>query len=125
IMILMKDIVRDGHAALRNQSADVAVPPNDEDIQLLNDMLTFLKNSQDETMSEKYNLRGGVGLAAPQLGINKKLIAVHFTYDDTLYSYQLINPKVISHSVEQAYLSGGEGCLSVDENIEGYVVRHK
>src|SRR5699024_10471963 len=48
-----------------------------------------------------------------------------FSHEDKLYSYQLINPKIISHSVEQAYLGGGEGCLSVDENIEGYVVRHK
>ena len=121
----MKDIVRDGHEALRNQSIDVELPPADEDIQLLNDMLDFLKNSQDEEISEKYQLRSGVGLAAPQLGINKKLIAIHFSYDNQLYSYQLINPKIISHSVEQAYLAGGEGCLSVDEDIEGYVVRNK
>lgn len=125
MMILMKDIVRDGHEALRNKSSEVPIPPSEEDIQLLNDMLDFIKNSQDDELREKYNLRAGVGLAAPQLGINKKLIVVHFEYDDKLYSYQLINPKIISHSVEQAYLGDGEGCLSVDQNIEGYVVRNK
>lgn len=124
-MILMKDIVRDGHEALRKSAVDVAIPPTDEDIQLLDDMLAFLKNSQDETISEEYELRSGVGIAAPQLGINKKMIAVHFSYNDELYSYQLMNPKIISHSVEQAYLGGGEGCLSVDEDIEGYVIRNK
>lgn len=121
----MKDIVRDGHKALREKSKDVAIPPTDEDKQLLRDMLEFIKNSQDEEIAEKYELRPGVGLAAPQLGINKKLIAIHLTYDDKLYSYQLINPKVISHSVEQAYLGGGEGCLSVDQEIEGYVIRNR
>jgi len=123
-MLLMKDIVRDGHPALRKKSELVQVPPSKEDIHILNQMLTFIKNSQDEEIAEKYQLRSGVGLAAPQLGINKQLFVVHFTYEDKLYSYQLINPKIISHSVEQAYLTGGEGCLSVDESIEGFVVRH-
>src|SRR5699024_11639405 len=55
----------------------------------------------------------------------KRLIAVYFSYNDKQYNYQLINPKIISHSVEQAYQGGGEGCLSVDEGIEGYVIRNK
>lgn len=120
----MDDIVRDGHPALRNESEDVSFPLNKEEKDLLNKMTTFLKNSQDEEIAEKYNLRSGVGLAAPQLGINKRLIVIYFEYDDKLYDYQLINPKIISHSVEQAYLAGGEGCLSVDETIEGFVVRN-
>lgn len=123
-MILMKDIVRDGHPALRKKSKEVSLPPSEEDKEILNKMLEFIKNSQDEEIAEKYNLRTGVGLAAPQIGINKQLFVMHFTYDDRLYSYQLINPKIISHSVEKAYLSSGEGCLSVDEQIDGYVVRH-
>lgn len=123
-MLLMKDIVRDGHPALRKKSNDVDLPLSSEDKQLLDDMKTFIVNSQDEEIAEKYQLRAGVGLAAPQLGINKRLIAIHFEYDDTLYSYQLINPKIISHSVEMAYLNGGEGCLSVDEQIDGNVVRY-
>lgn len=124
-MILMKDIVRDGHEALRNKSEKVNLPLHYDDIELLDQMLEFIQNSQNDEVAEKYNLRPGVGLAAPQLGINKQMFVVHFTYDDQLYSYQLVNPKIISHSVEKSYLGGGEGCLSVDEDIEGYVVRHK
>src|SRR5690625_4497817 len=101
-MLLMKDIVRDGHPALRKKSKEVPIPPSEEDIHILNKMLEFLKNSQDEEIAEKYNLRTGVGLAAPQIGINKQLIVIHFTYNDRLYSYQLINPKIVSHSVEKA-----------------------
>lgn len=123
-MLLMKDIVRDGHPALRKKSKEVPIPPSEEDIHILNKMLEFLKNSQNEEIAEKYKLRTGVGLAAPQIGINKQLIVIHFTHNDRLYSYQLINPKIVSHSVEKAYLSAGEGCLSVDEQIDGYVVRH-
>lgn len=124
-MITMKDIVRDGHPSLRTKAEEVPVPPTEEDKEILTDMLTFIKNSQDEKIAKKYHLRSGVGLAAPQLGINKRLIAVHFhDFDEKLYSYMLINPKIISHSVEGAYLAGGEGCLSVDEDIDGYVVRH-
>jgi len=125
MMITMKDILREGHPALRKVAEEVSLPPSQEDIDLLNKMLTFLKNSQDEEVAEKYNLRSGVGLAAPQLGINKRLIAIHFEdKNGELYSYQLINPKIISHSVEKACLAGGEGCLSVDRVVEGYVVRN-
>src|SRR5690625_1890137 len=99
-MITMKDIVREGHPSLKEVAKDVPIPPVAEDVATLNNMLDFLKNSQDEELAEKYSLRGGVGLAAPQLGINKRMIAIHFTDDkDTLHSYQLINPKIISHSV--------------------------
>ena len=123
-MLTMEDIIRDGHPALRKKSREVSLPPSKETLDTLSNMLEFLINSQDEEISDKYNLRAGVGLAAPQLGINKQLMVVHFEYDDKLYSYQLINPKIISHSVELAYLVSGEGCLSVDEDFEGYVLRY-
>lgn len=123
-MLTMEDIVRDGHPALRKKSELVQIPPTLEDQKILNKMLRFLKNSQDETMKEKYQLRTGVGLVAPQIDINKQLLAIYFHYEDKLYSYQLINPKIVSHSVEKAFLANGEGCLSVDEQIDGYVFRH-
>ncbi|MFC2280469.1 MAG: TrmH family RNA methyltransferase, partial [Treponema socranskii subsp. buccale] len=42
------------------------------------------------------------------------------------YDLQAImyNPKIVSHSVQDAALGEGEGCLSVDRNVPGYVVRH-
>lgn len=124
-MITMKDIVREGHPALRSKAQEVSSPPSESDIQLLHDMVTFLKNSQDDEIAEKYGLRSGVGLAAPQLGINKRLIAIYFKDDEeTTHCYQLINPRIISHSVQQAYLANGEGCLSVDRHVEGYVHRY-
>lgn len=124
-MLTMKDIVREGCPSLREIAAEVTLPPSEEDSALLNKMLDFLKNSQDEKTAEKYNLRPGVGLAAPQLGINKRMLAVHFEDPSgKLYSNGLINPKIVSHSVEKSYLSGGEGCLSVDRQVDGYVPRY-
>ncbi|MFC2950256.1 peptide deformylase [Virgibacillus sediminis] len=124
-MITMKDIVREGHPALTKVSQEVDIPLSHEDKALLEEMIQFLKNSQNEEVAAKYNLRAGVGIAAPQLGINKKLMAIHFEDENgKLYSYGLANPKIVSHSVGKAYLAGGEGCLSVDRQVEGYVPRH-
>ncbi|MBR7553526.1 peptide deformylase [Allobacillus sp. GCM10007491] len=124
-MLTMKDIVREGHESLRIKATKVNLPATEEEKELLTKMLQFIKNSQDEEMIEKYDLRSGVGLAAPQLGISKRMIAVHFSdHNERLYSYGLFNPRIISHSVEQTYLPGGEGCLSVDRDVPGIVPRY-
>lgn len=123
-MLTMNDIVREGNPALREIAKDVSLPPSKEDKELLDNMLLFLKNSQDEQIAEEYNLRAGVGLAATQLGVLKRMIAVHFEdAKGKKYSYGLFNPRVVSHSVESAFLASGEGCLSVDRNVDGYVPR--
>ncbi len=125
-MITMKDIVREGHPSLAKTAKEVKVPITEEEKKLLENMIQFLKNSQDEEIAKKYKLRAGVGLAAPQLGIEKRLFAVHVEDENgKLYSYGLVNPKIISHSVEQTFLQNGEGCLSVDREVEGYVHRYK
>ena len=96
--------------------------------------MQFLHHSQDPVMAEKLGLRGGVGLAAPQLDISKRIIAVLVPNPEDAdgnppkeaYSLQevMYNPKVVAHSVQDAALGDGEGCLSVDRNVPGYVVRH-
>ncbi|WP_026771415.1 peptide deformylase [Sediminibacillus sp. JSM 1682029] len=124
-MITMDDIVREGNPILTETAEEVSLPPTEEEKETLEEMLQFLKNSQDEETAEQYNLRPGVGLAAPQIGISKRMIAVHFEdFDGKQYSHGLFNPRIISHSVEKAYLSTGEGCLSVDREVPGYVPRY-
>lgn len=120
----MEDIVRDGHPTLRKVAEEVPMPPSEEDKKILNSLLEFVINSQDVEIAEKYSLRAGIGLAAPQINVSKRMIAVH-VHDSkgNLISHALFNPKIISHSVEQSYLTAGEGCLSVDEAIPGYVTR--
>ncbi|MBS4177277.1 peptide deformylase [Lederbergia citrea] len=124
-MILMKDIVREGHPVLREVAQEVQMPPLQDDINTLKRMQEYLINSQDAEISEKYGLRPGVGLAAPQINISKRMFAIRLKDDQgNKFHYSLINPKIISHSVEKSYLTTGEGCLSVDRNVPGYVLRH-
>lgn len=133
-LINMSDIIREGNPTLRAVAQDVTFPLSDEDIILGEKMMQFLKNSQDPVTAEKMGLRGGVGLAAPQLDISKRIIAVlvpnlpdaEGNPPKEAYSLQevMYNPKIVSHSVQDAALAEGEGCLSVDRVVEGYVVRH-
>lgn len=126
-MILMKDIVREGHPTLRQVAEPVQLPVSLEDKQTLKAMMEYIKNSIDDVIGPSCGLRPSVGLAAPQINVPKRMIAVHTTdeNDEKLYSYMVINPRIISHSEELTYLSSGEGCLSIDRPVEGYVMRYK
>ncbi|MEL7332724.1 MAG: peptide deformylase [Cyanobacteria bacterium J06560_2] len=54
----------------------------------------------------------GIGLAAPQVGVNKQLLVVDSDPEDPANQpLVLINPKIISASKELA--TGQEGCLSI------------
>ena len=133
-LIDMDDIIREGNPTLRAVAEDVTFPLSDQEIILGEKMMQFFHHSQDPVMAEKLGLRGGVGLAAPQLDISKRIIAVLVPNPEDAdgnppkeaYSLQevMYNPKVVAHSVQDAALGDGEGCLSVDRNVPGYVVRH-
>ena len=69
-LIDMNDIIREGHPTLRAIAEEVTFPLSDQDIILGEKMMQFLHHSQDPVMAEKLGLRGGVGLAAPQLDIS-------------------------------------------------------
>ena len=121
----MNDIIQDGHPTLREVAKEVPLPASEEDKKILHSLLEYVKNSQDPEIAAKYGLRSGIGLAAPQINVSKRMIGVHVTDEKgKLYSYALFNPKIISHSVEKTYLTGGEGCLSVDQDIPGFVPRY-
>ena len=117
-------IVKDNQKSLRIRSTDVSFPLDENTKETLFNMLEYLKLSQDEDFASKNNIRSGVGLAAPQIGINKNMLAMYY-YDEknVLKQYILINPKIVSESVKQAYIAYGEGCLSVDKEHNGYVYR--
>lgn len=60
-----------------------------------------------DDMFETLYEENGVGLAAPQVGILKRIVVIDTTGEDPLL---LINPKILETSGEQ---DGYEGCLSV------------
>ncbi|MDR3241030.1 MAG: peptide deformylase [Lactobacillaceae bacterium] len=139
-MYMMKDIVRDPADVLRAQAEKVSFPLTEEDKLTMKNMMEYLVISQDDEENEKYGLRPGVGLAAPQIGISKQYSAVLIPNDETdelsdeefdqltddeLYIFKgmIINPVITRQSVKQGALSMGEGCLSVDEDVPGYVHR--
>ncbi|MED4353480.1 peptide deformylase [Schinkia azotoformans] len=124
-IITMNDIVREGAAILRKKTQEVDLPVSSEDKDALLCMLQYLKNSQDPNISKKYKLRPGVGLSANQIGLDKRMFAALFDDKDKDKEYMLINPKIISHSLNMIYLPEGEGCLSVDREVEGLVPRYE
>lgn len=70
-----------------------------------------------EDMVETMHYHNGVGLAAPQVGISRKVIVVQ--WQDTLY--QLINPEIVEREGE---IVTEEGCLSFP-GVWGEVKRSK
>lgn len=111
--------------ALRKISEDVIFPLSAEDKKNINDMITYLKMSQMDEYIEKYNLRAGMGLAYIQIGLPKRIFVIVEELDDGSFKdYIVINPKIISHSEEIIYVGEGEGCLSVNREVDGIVPRY-
>lgn len=69
--------------------------------------------------------RSMVGLAAPQIGICKRIILIDEGIDDTKKEFgkltAYINPEILWHSDEM--VDGIEGCYSVDSRVVGIVPR--
>ena len=70
------------------------------------EMTPRLKELIDDMFDTMYEANG-VGLAAPQVGVLKRIVVVDVTGEDPIV---LINPRILESSGEQ---TGGEGCLSV------------
>ena len=74
-----------------------------KEVREVNNRTRTLVDDMFETMYEAE----GVGLAAPQVGILKRIVVIDVTGEDPIL---LINPVIISSDGEQ---TGYEGCLSV------------
>lgn len=126
-MITMKDIIRDYHPTLRLKAEKLTFPLNQETLELAKNMMEFLENSQNPEISEIYELRPGVGIAAPQLNISKQLTTILIPAEEDVDEIRLtmVNPRIVRQSVKQTALPDGEGCLSIDDVYEGFVPRSK
>ncbi len=107
-MITTKDIIIDPHATLRARAEEVKSPISDEDKAILRGLLEYVIASQDDEKAEKLGLKPGIGLAAPQINVSKRMIAVHIPdeeFPEDTVSYALYNPKIISNSAAKMLLS--------------------
>ncbi|MBZ9609918.1 peptide deformylase [Clostridium estertheticum] len=81
-------------------------------VEVVNDKIRQLLNDMADTM---YNAENGAGLAAPQVGILKRLVVI----DMGRGLVKLVNPKIIKQEGEQEVI---EGCLSIP-NVWGKLKR--
>ena len=119
-------IIKEDHLDIRKISEDVKLPLSKKDRDTMLDMYEYLISGYDEELAQKLNIRPGVGIAAPQIDVLKKMfVIVAYDEHDELHEYGVINPKIVSHSEELTYLPSGEGCLSVDREVKGLIHRPK
>lgn len=128
MLINNETIVKDTDPRIREKSLPVSLPLSKEDEDLLRALFQYVKDSTNPEIAEAQNLRPAVGISAIQVGVAKQLTAV-IVHDidknenEVTYEYMLVNPRIVSSSMQKAYLENGEGCLSVDNPHEGHVVR--
>ena len=94
----IRQIRYDGDDILRKKCKEVK-EMTDRTRSLIDDMF--------DTMYEA----NGVGLAAPQVGILKRLVVIDVDYE---HPYVLINPVIVEKDGEQ---TGDEGCLSLPGKV--------
>ena len=71
-------LVKDSNPIMRQRSKPVDLPLSKEDKATLDAMLDYLKKSQNEEYASKHNIREGIGLAAIQIGLLKRMFVVCF-----------------------------------------------
>lgn len=84
-------------------SDDEILRKKSREIEIVDDRIRQILNDMADTM---YNTENGGGLAAPQIGILKRLVVI----DMGQGLIKLINPKIISQEGSQEVI---EGCLSI------------
>lgn len=118
-----KWILEDNDSFLTKKCKDVVFPLDKKDEMLVSHMVNYIDACYNKE-SKKYDIRDGIALAAPQVGCDKKIIYVHFGFDNKEYKYLLANPTIVAASVQKCYLKDYEGCLSVKKEHIGHVARH-
>ena len=97
----LRNIVTEGDSVLRKTCRSV-LNFDEKLAQLLDDM--------KETMYKS----GGVGLAAPQVGVLRRVVVMDVSEDRNDY-LELINPEI---TFEDGSQTGNEGCLSIPDRYE-------
>jgi len=87
-------------------------------VTIVNDTIRELVRDMFETMYAA----NGVGLAATQVGVGKRVIVVDISpVEETAGPIALVNPEIVEKA---GWTEGAEGCLSVP-GVEGMVCRYE
>ena len=99
-------IITHPNPILRKKAKAIAVPVSGEIVNLAKEMFELMINSQ------------GIGLAAPQVGISKRLVVIAHQNEPLI----LFNPRIVKKSLKKEI--NEEGCLSIPD-VFGNVKRHQ
>lgn len=101
----IRNVYQEGEPILRKTAREVTE---------FNERLYMLLDDMKDTL----HVQNGVGLAAPQVGISRRVIIIEPEQGGPIT--EMINPVILSSSGSQ---TGIEGCLSVDPSKNGEVTR--
>ena len=119
------EILDEKEPILRKIAKEATFPLSKEEKKLIQRTIDHLTYSQIEEYEQKYDLRPGMGMAFPQLGISKRIIIIVHEYDEGKFdNYVMINPVIVSNSSEMIAAEAGEGCLSVNRDVDGHIPRY-
>lgn len=112
---MVREIIQEGDPVLRKTAEDVPVS------EIRGEKIQALIRDMNETLAEEEN---GVALAAPQVGVPKRIFVVHPKVFDESAEENLvfINPKILKLS--RRLLERDEGCLSI-RHTYGIVPRYE
>ena len=102
--------------ALRN-IREMGDPVLEKKAKVIKEVTPRIRSLAEDMLETMYDA-GGVGLAAPQVGILKRLVVIDVTEEQN-EPYTMLNPEIIEADGEQ---TGYEGCLSVPGKV-GEVTR--
>ncbi|MBQ2641572.1 MAG: peptide deformylase [Lachnospiraceae bacterium] len=102
--------------ALRN-IREMGDPVLEKKAKVIKEVTPRIRSLAEDMLETMYDA-GGVGLAAPQVGVLKRLVVIDVTEEQN-EPYTMLNPEIIESDGEQ---TGYEGCLSVPGKV-GEVTR--
>lgn len=102
-MRVLSIVDKEDSLILRTKSKDLKQIKNNKDLELLLKRMELTMNKED-----------GIGIAAPQIGINRNIFLFVRIHEPEQKVQVAINPKVIAHSPELVCFKG-DGCLSIPD----------
>ncbi len=110
----LEEIIKYPNPLLETKCEQVTLPLSKEDEKILDELYETLKNTPNS-----------VGLAAPQIGVTKRMFVIRKVIDGkVVFNCKMVNPIIIPKGTKTYKVPGGEGCLS-EPGIYVEVVRKK